>query len=64
MTSPYASKTSLTQLLLAYVTMLLVFGVLDGVWLGVVANQWYFGSLSGLLRDPFITWPWLVFYIG
>ena len=64
MTSPYASKTRFTHLLLAYVTMLLVFGVLDGVWLGVVANQWYFGSLSGLLRDPFITWPWLVFYIG
>ena len=34
------------------------------MWLGVVANQWYFGSLSGLLRDPFIAWPWLVFYIG
>ena len=64
MTSTHASKIRVTQLLLAYVTMLLTFGILDGVWLGVVANQWYFGSLSGLLRDGFITWPWLVFYIG
>lgn len=44
--------------------MLLAFGVLDSIWLGVIANQWYFSSLSGLLRESFITWPWLVFYLA
>ncbi|GGF63444.1 membrane protein [Alteromonas lipolytica] len=44
--------------------MLLTFGILDGIWLGAIANQWYFGSLSSLLREQFITWPWLVFYLA
>ncbi|MDC8829268.1 DUF2177 family protein [Alteromonas gilva] len=50
-------------ILLTYLTMLLVFGLLDAVWLGVVANEWYFGGLSALLREQFITWPWMVFYL-
>lgn len=64
MSSTSPSSTSPWQLLLAYFAMLLTFGVLDGIWLGVVANQWYFGGLSAVLRDQFITWPWLVFYLG
>ncbi len=55
---------SKVTVLLTYVIMLITFGFLDAVWLGVIANQWYFGSLSGLLREPFITWPWLVFYLA
>lgn len=38
------------------------FGVLDFIWLGVVADSWYQTEMAPLLRSDFITWPWLVFY--
>ncbi|NVK55790.1 MAG: DUF2177 family protein [Alteromonadaceae bacterium] len=55
---------SKVTVLITYIIMLIAFGLLDSVWLGAVANQWYFGSLSGVLREQFITWPWLVFYLA
>ncbi|MEW9797783.1 DUF2177 family protein [Alteromonas sp. CYL-A6] len=48
----------------AYLAVLFMFALLDGVWLGVVAMDWYRDAFSTLLRDPFITWPWVVFYLG
>ncbi|MDG2284661.1 MAG: DUF2177 family protein [Alphaproteobacteria bacterium] len=48
----------------AYIGALVAFCVMDAVWLGVIASDFYFGALGGLLReDP----NWLaaaVFYLG
>ena len=52
------------RFLMAYGVMLLTFAVLDGIWLGLVAKNLYTYSLSGLLRDQFIVWPWVLFYLG
>lgn len=49
--------------LVAYTTVLLTFGVLDGIWLGVIAMPWYQAAFEGLLREPFIMWPWVTFYL-
>ncbi|QPG05622.1 DUF2177 family protein [Salinimonas marina] len=46
-----------------YLSVLIAFGILDGLWLGVVARPRYMEAFAGLLRDPFITWPWLTFYL-
>lgn len=52
------------RFLLAYGVMLLTFAILDGVWLGLVAKNLYAYSLSGILRENFIVWPWAIFYLG
>ncbi|MBU3020301.1 DUF2177 family protein [Aestuariibacter sp. A3R04] len=49
--------------LAAYFVVLALFAVLDGFWLGVLAMPWYQTAFDGLLREEFITWPWLVFYL-
>ena len=64
MTSINKNTQGFTHLLLTYLAMLLTFGILDGIWLGMIANTWYFSGLSSLLREQFITWPWLVFYLA
>ena len=49
--------------LVTYAGVLLVMLVLDGLWLGVVARDWYQAGIGPLMRDP----PWLgvaaVFYL-
>jgi uncharacterized membrane protein len=45
------------------VAIFLCFAVLDFLWLGIIADNWYQNEMSSLLRTQFITWPWLVFYI-
>ncbi len=47
----------------AYIAVLLAFACLDGVWLGVIAMPLYQSAFDTLLRDQFITWPWLAFYL-
>jgi len=48
----------------AYVGALVAFCIMDGIWLGVIATDFYFGALGDLLRkDP----NWIaagVFYLG
>jgi len=39
------------------------FAILDSLWLGVIAQQWYQYEMKGMLREVFITWPWLIFYL-
>lgn len=48
----------------AYVGALLAFCVMDAIWLGVVATDFYFDALGDLLRvDP--NWPAAaLFYLG
>lgn len=44
-------------------SILVCFAVLDALWLGWLAADSYQTQMAGLLRDEFITWPWLVFYL-
>lgn len=57
------STTTTSRSIVAYATVLLLFAVLDGIWLGVIAMDWYRSAFADLLREPFITWPWIVFYL-
>lgn len=47
----------------AYFAVLLAFALLDGLWLGAIAMDWYSEAFGTLLRNDFITWPWVVFYL-
>lgn len=46
----------------AYVVSLGILGVLDGLWLGLVARNFYFEKLGPLLRQPFAVLPAGGFY--
>lgn len=41
----------MTQLLLAYIFTAIIFLAIDFVWLGIVAKDFYFNSLDGLLKE-------------
>ncbi|NVK54173.1 MAG: DUF2177 family protein [Alteromonadaceae bacterium] len=43
--------------------ILVCFGILDALWLGWIARDWYQAEMNDLLRAHFIMWPWLVFYV-
>lgn len=48
----------------AYVGVFLAFCLMDAVWLGLIATDFYFGALGGLLREE-PNWPAaLIFYLG
>ncbi len=48
----------------AYLGALVAFCIMDAIWLGVVATDFYFGALGGLLREE-PNWPAaIVFYLG
>ena len=55
---------SLSIILRAYIGAFAAFCVLDGIWLGTVATDFYFDQLGELLRqEP--NWPAaVVFYVG
>ena len=38
-------------LIKAYLGALLTFSIMDAIWLGSIATEFYFGQLGGLLRD-------------
>ncbi|MBT1451562.1 DUF2177 family protein [Glaciecola sp. XM2] len=48
---------------LSLMSILLAFAILDFVWLGLISPSWYQAEMAGMLRENFITWPWLVFYL-
>ena len=53
--------------LIAYVATSCVFLVLDAVWLGVLAKDFYFGRLDGLIReqpDLGVAGVFYIFYIA
>lgn len=56
-------KRFATSIMGALLAILLTFGVLDAIWLGWVASDTYQTQMQGLLREEFITWPWVVFYL-
>ncbi|WP_218311659.1 DUF2177 family protein [Alteromonas antoniana] len=52
-----------SNIVVAMLAILLSFAVLDGIWLGVIAGDWYRAEMQSLLREQVITWPWAVFYL-
>ncbi len=49
--------------LIAYIAALLTFLVLDALWLGLVALEFYKREMGDLRRDPFLLWPAATFYL-
>lgn len=45
------------------VSILFCFGLLDFLWLSTMSEALYLVEMKNLLRNEFITWPWLLFYI-
>lgn len=43
--------------------ILVSFAILDFIWLGLIAGEWYQSEMRNLLRTDFVAWPWLVFYL-
>ena len=56
-------KQQAGSILLASLFILITFGILDAIWLGWLSVELYQTEMKSLLRDNFITWPWLVFYL-
>jgi uncharacterized membrane protein len=51
------------QILAAYIGAAIAFVILDAIWLGVVAKNFYFTQLAGLLRDKPDLGVAAVFYV-
>jgi len=49
------------NIVVSLIAIFVCFGVLDFLWLGVIADGWYQSEMAPLLRSQFITWPWVVF---
>jgi uncharacterized membrane protein len=41
----------------------LILGVMDGLWLGVIARDWLAGQLGPLKRESFLAAPAVAFYV-
>jgi uncharacterized membrane protein len=50
--------------ILAYLAIVLTYLILDGIWLGLLADATYKSAMGGRMRENVIIWPWLVFYLG
>lgn len=50
--------------LYAYLTALVIYLIIEGLWLGVIAKSTYQKALGQKLRDSYKVWPWVVFYLG
>jgi uncharacterized membrane protein len=53
----------LKPLLISLSTTILCFGVMDAIWLGVIADEIYKQEMQGMLRLEYPVWPWLSFYL-
>ena len=48
---------------IAYVATLVVFAIIDTLWLGVVARGFYAGELGSLLAPEIKLWAAMLFYV-
>ena len=55
--------TFFKHVLLSYLSILITFGILDYIWLGYVAGDFYTDAMQGFLKESVVVWPWLVFYL-
>ena len=53
----------MSSISISLIAILLCFGVLDLIWFSLIAGDWYQTEMRGLLRDDFIVWPWVAFYL-
>lgn len=53
----------MTRLVLSYLAGLVTLGVIDGVWLGVLARNFYRRELGALMADPVRVAPAALFYL-
>ena len=54
---------SIKLALIAYITTLIAYLILDGIWLGIIAQNTYTDAMDGLMRDDYPIAPWVVFYV-
>ncbi len=52
-----------SNIVISMLAILLCFAVLDGIWLGLLAGDWYRSEMASLLREQVVTWPWALFYL-
>ena len=62
-TSHSSNSASARQLAAAYAVALVVMGVLDALWLGVVASGFYAEQMGALMTDSIRPVPALLFYL-
>ena len=48
---------------IATLCALVIYLILDGIWLGIIAKDSYQSALKGMLRDNYPMTPWVVFYL-
>lgn len=48
---------------ISVVTIILCFGFMDAIWLGLIAVDTYQQEMQGMLRSSYPIWPWLTFYL-
>lgn len=51
------------SVLVAWIAAVLTFLVLDGIWLGIVARDFYMSRLGDLMRQPVAVAPAAAFYL-
>lgn len=56
-------KQFLISILLSLLCIYIAFGILDAIWLGLIAKDLYQQEMQNILRTDFITWPWVFFYL-
>jgi len=50
--------------LYAFLSVLVAYLLVEGLWLGLIAKKTYQEAMGKLLRDTYKVWPWVVFYLG
>jgi len=53
----------LTKYILLYLATVPVFFLIDLVWLGVVARDFYRSQVGSLMADPIVWWAAILFYL-
>ncbi|MFT7258543.1 MAG: putative membrane protein [Glaciecola sp.] len=51
------------SLLISLLAIILCFGAMDAIWLGVIADEIYQQEMQGMLRLEYPVWPWVSFYL-
>lgn len=49
--------------LISFTAIVICFGIMDAVWLGLVADDLYQREMHGFLRTQYPVWPWVSFYL-
>lgn len=49
--------------LITYLSILITYLILDGIWLGIIAKDTYTNAMQGLMRESYPVWPWVTFYL-